>query len=57
MAKRDPFKKDKPDQPTSVIAQQLENFILNHIGGFDWRNYDKFCIELIESSACDVSIN
>lgn len=39
--KRHPFKKDKPDKPTSVIARQLENFMLDHIGEFDWRNYDK----------------
>jgi hypothetical protein len=35
LVERYPFKEDKPDEPTSVIARQLENFMLDHTGEFD----------------------
>ena len=42
MAKRHPFKKAKPGEPIPVAARQLEDFMLEHNGRFNSREYDKF---------------
>lgn len=42
MAKRQSFKKVKPDKPIPVTARQLESFMLEHKGKFDSRDCDKF---------------
>lgn len=50
MAKRHTSKKVKPGEPIPVTARQLENFILEHNGKFNSRDYDKFeRMELMES--------
>ena len=54
MAKRHPFKKAKPGEPTPVTARQLENFMLEHNGRFNSCDYDKFeHMELTESPVRD----
>lgn len=54
MAKRHTFKKAKSGEPIPVTARQLENFMLEHNGKFNSRDYDKFeCMELTESSVRD----
>ena len=54
MAKRHPFKKAKPGEPIPVTARQLENFMLEHNGRFNSRDYDKFeRMELMESPVRD----
>ncbi len=41
MAKRYLFKKVKPGEPIPVTARQLENFMLEHNGKFNSRDYNK----------------
>ena len=54
MTKRHPFKKTKPGEPIPVTARQLENFMLEHNGRFNSRDYDKFeRMELMESPVRD----
>ncbi|MGN1313083.1 MAG: hypothetical protein ACI4VS_02805 [Candidatus Nanosyncoccaceae bacterium] len=54
MAKRHTFKKVKPGEPIPVTARQLESFMLEHNGGFNSRDYDKFeRMELMESPVRD----
>lgn len=54
MAKRHTFKKTKPSEPIPVTARQLENFLLEHNGKFNSRDYDKFeCMKLMESPVRD----
>lgn len=54
MAKRPPFKKAKPGEPIPVTARQLKNFLLEHNGKFNSRDYDKFeRMELMESPVRD----
>ena len=54
MEKRRPFKKTKPGESIPVTARQLENFMLEHNGRFNSRDYDKFeRMELIESPVRD----
>ena len=52
--KRRKFKKAKPGEPIPVTARQLESYMLEHNGGFNSRDYDKFeRMELLESSVRD----
>lgn len=54
MAKRHTFKKTKLSEPIPVTVRQLENFMLEHNGKFNSRDYDKFeRMELTESSVRD----
>lgn len=54
MAKRHPFKKTKPDEPIPVTARQLEDFMFEHSGRLNSRDYGKFeCMELMESPVRD----
>lgn len=54
MAKRHTFKKTKLSKPIPVTARQLENFMLEHNGKFNSRDYDKLeRMELTESSVRD----
>lgn len=54
MAKRHTFKKTKLSKPIPVTVRQLENFMLEHNGKFNSRDYDKFeRMELTESSVRD----
>lgn len=54
MAKRRPFKEAKPGESISVTVRQLENFMFEHNGRFNSREYDKFeRMELMESPIRD----
>ena len=54
MAKRHPFKKFKSGEPIPVTARQLENFMLEHNGRFNSRDYGKFeRMKLMESPIRD----
>ena len=54
MAKRHTFKKAKPGKLMPVTARELENFILEHRGRFNSRDYNKFeRMELTESPVRD----
>lgn len=54
MAKRHTFKKTKLSESIPVTARQLENFVLEHNGKLNSRDYDKFeRMELTESSVRD----
>ena len=57
MAKSHTFKKTKPGKPIPVTARELENFMLDHKGKFNSRDYDKFeRMELINSSVRDANL-
>ena len=54
MAKRRPFKEAKPGESIPVTVRQLENFMFEHNGRFNSREYDKFeRMELMESPIRD----
>ena len=54
MAKRHTFKKAKPGKLMPVTTRELENFILEHSGRFNSRDYNKFeRMELTESPVRD----
>ena len=58
MAKRHAFKKAKPGKLIPVTARELENFILEHSGRFNSRDYDKFeCMEFTKSPIRDDAIH
>lgn len=48
------LKLNKPGEPISVTARELESFMLEHNAKFNSRDYDKFeRMELMESPVCD----